>query len=157
MFLNLKKRRNLCFCDFCVGSVFLWCFFVFFVFLVFWGFYVLLVVDNRRVHSVGSDVANSIRLICSLREGWCSKRTRVYGCNTKREAYIERGFGSAAMPKVEGCSLQAKRSQYLGRLRSQIGAMPYHTHAAASDPRTWELAAPTIDPSAHGFFLARLP
>ena len=67
----------------------------------------------------------------ALREGWCSKRTLVYSCNTKREAYIERDFGSAAVPKVEGCSLQAKRSQYLGRLRSQMGTMPYHTHVAA--------------------------
>ena len=71
----------------------------------------------------------------TLREDWCSKRTRVYSCNTKREAYIEHGFGSAAVPKVEGCSLQAKRSQYLERLRSQMGAMPYHTHAAAISNR----------------------
>ena len=51
-----------------------------------------------------------VALMRTLREGWCSKRTREYSYNTKREAYIERGFGSAAVLKVEGCSLQAKRS-----------------------------------------------
>ena len=44
---------------------------------------------------VGQRQANSPCQISTLREA-------IQSCNTKREAYIERGFGSAAVPKVEG-------------------------------------------------------